>query len=274
MKGKIHLVLVLLVVVNFSSCKDNAEGPLNNVSGKYPVALNNEWEYTTEQQYRFYDSDGNFTHDSAAQFSNSIVKITRVNQDIGNYKGLILFEEHFIDDPVTSQTWYQSNDTALIGIAYNASGRSVPILPKRAGKIHPTLSDLKIIGNSPALIYSKSSVSDTVLFYEVPREVLAYPLSIGKSWKELVFPFDRDRYISRRENVVINDVTYDCYVVESDWQYYNIEFTDYVSARFGLVKRVVTADSVALADTQHPDGNGNWIKLTTVSSLVRHNLSQ
>lgn len=275
MKGKIQLASILFIVLFLSSCKDNSEGPgKSGVNGKYPVALNNEWEYSTEQHFWFYDSNGNITHDSTSEFSNSIVRISAVDQSIENFKGLILFEEYFVDDPVKSQTWYESNDTALIAIAYNAYGRSVPVLPKKGIQKYPRLFEMRYLGNSPAITTIDSFTSDSVLFYAIPREVLAYPISLGKKWTELIVPFQRSRFINRRENVVINGVTYDCYVVESDWKDYNVEFTDYISPDYGLVMREVTGDSVALADSQHPDGNGNWIRLNTISRLVRHNITR
>ncbi len=275
MKGKIQIISILLTILFIPSCNDNSEGPdSGGNSAKYPVALNNEWEYATEQHYSFYDSNGNVTHDSTAEFANSIVRISGKDQNIEGHKGLIKFEEYFIDDPGSmSQTWYESSDTALVAVAYKAYGRSVPVLPKKGRRAHLTLSELRHINGGPFFDILNSATSDSILFYAVPREVLAYPISVGKKWTELVIPFQRSRFIQRKENVDVNGVTYDCFVVESDWKDFNIEFTDYVNEKYGLVMRKVIGDSVALADSQHPDGNGNWIKLNTVSRLVRHNIS-
>jgi hypothetical protein len=267
------LIIISILALLLSSCKssDNGNDPINNVT--YPVNVNYEWEYNTTVYTGYYDSSGNIDSSQTIDLGNTIVRITDVNQTINGYNDLIRFISFDVSSPWNiAIDWYENKTDGFYSIAYKNAGSSQPVIPKYIrGEKYYSLNDVKKIFTTPGfgLLLNKAT-NDSIMFYDSPRKVLAYPIQIGSSWNELKTPFNRDRVITGRENLSVNGVDYYAYKIESIWDMPKSEFTDYLDATSGLVMRIFSADSLAMATIDNPDGIG-FVKYKSISKLVRTN---
>jgi hypothetical protein len=222
--------------------------------------------------FEYYDSTGNIDSSSIWDLGNTICKITNINDSIGNFSKLILFEEYDVATPTNiHKTWYVNADSGLYSIAYSNPGSSQILIPKQPLKsFEYFIQTVKSIGVAPAFYFGLSNsnqVSDSIQFYTYPRKVLVYPLKIGSRWIELIEPFYRERFIRKQEIININGTDYNCYKVEADWDF-NITFNDYIDLSRGLIKREIISDSMEIASPNSPYPEG-YFKLTSVSKLER-----
>ena len=95
-----------------------------------------------------------------------------------------------------------------------------------------------------------------------------YPLIIGSRWIELTTPFFRERFIQKQETIYTNGRNYYCYKLESNWNFQNLLFNDYIDLNSGLIMREVIADSMMIITVTNPD-SGAFVKSTAISRLVR-----
>jgi hypothetical protein len=267
--------LIILICLYLSGCKDSGTQVSGQGSTKYPSRLNNEWEYQTTTTLSYYNKSGGFDSTSEEQPENSIIKIIKTDDSLKNYKGLIKFEIYNKLDPGNkSYDWYLNSDTSFIAIAYYNPAVTQIIQPKRNfAKRYLTLAEIKgmIYSFSPDLrITPKATFGDTVQFYDIPRKVLAYPLSVGNTWVELYYPFYRERYINNYLNIVVEGQQYSCYEIKVNWPNYRTEFNDFISLEGGLIKREIIADSILISTAENPDGIGLG-KISTTSTLIRRN---
>ncbi|MCA2005487.1 MAG: hypothetical protein LDL01_06775 [Ignavibacterium sp.] len=267
--SKLFFIIVSLTLL--SACEKSINSGEIPISSKYPTQLNREWEYNTTIRLEFYDSTGHIDSTELMDSVNTICKIIRVNDTIGDFKNLVLFEEYDVLTPQNvHKLWYLNADSGLYAIAYSNPGASQTIVPKANIKSYNDfINMIKLIGLSPASYLSVSSndqINDTS-FYSYPRKVLQYPLRIGERWIELIEPFYRERFIKDKTQITINGNTYNCFKVESEWDW-NIVFTDYINFSNGLVMREVIFDSIAIIGTEDPNPLG-YYKISSVSKLVR-----
>lgn len=243
---------------------------------KYPTKLNNEWEYNTIFSFEYYDSTGNIDSSSIIDLGNTICKITNVNDTIGNFSKLVLFEEYDVAtlDNI-HKTWYVNADSGLYAVAYSNPGASQIIIPKQNLKDLEFFKQLvKSVGLSPNFNFNSdysNQLIDSIQYYTHPRRVLAYPVKIGSQWIELVEPFYRMRFIRKQEIININGTDYNCFKVESHWTWdwnWGLIFNDYIDLRTGLIKREIISDSLEIISPNSPYPEG-YLKITSVSELVR-----
>ncbi|MFN3872430.1 MAG: hypothetical protein ACK4R9_05480 [Ignavibacterium sp.] len=266
--SKIPALLFLLII--FTSCEKSVNSgdiPTN----KYPTQLNREWEYNTTIKLEFYDSTGRIDSTDVMDLGNTICKIRRVNDTIDNFKNLVLFEEYDVLTPQNiHKMWYMNADSGLFAIAYSNPGTSQVIVPKANIKNYNDIKYIiNLIGLNPASHYNMNStnqINDTS-FYPYPRKVLQYPLRIGERWVELIEPFHRERFIKDKTQITINGNTYNCFKVESEWDW-DIVFTDYINVANGLVMRELQIDSLEIIGPEDPNPVG-FYRVSTVSKLVR-----
>jgi hypothetical protein len=267
-------LFIILFCLYLSGCKDSGTQNQDQGNTKYPDKLNNEWEYKTINTFSYYNQSGGIDSTSYDYPDNSIIKIIKTNDSLKNYKGLIKFEIYNKLSPDNiSYSWYQNSDTAFIAIAYyNPPGTLVA--PKRNfTNRYLTLSEYKemIYSFSPDLrSLHKATYDDSIQFYDIPRKVLSYPLSVGKTWVELYLPFYRERYVSNYLNIVVEGKQYTCYELKVNWPSYKAEFNDYVSLNDGLIKREIIADSILITTEENPEGIG-FGKAKSTSTLIRRN---
>ncbi|MGQ9798224.1 MAG: hypothetical protein ACUVRG_02870 [Ignavibacterium sp.] len=270
------LIFILPVLILFIGCEKVVNSGNLPIYSKYPTKLNNEWEYNTIFSYEYYDSTGNIDSSSIIDLGNTICKITNINDSIGNFSKLILFEEYDVATPdYVHKTWYVNADSGLYAIAYSNPGASQIIIPKQNPKSLESFKQLiKSIGVSPNFNFNSdysNQLSDSIQFYTYPRKVLAYPIKIGSQWIELIEPFYRRRFISKQEIININGTDYNCFKVESHWAWdwnWDLTYNDYIDVSAGLIKREIISDSLVIIspNSQYPEG---YLKITSVSKLVR-----
>lgn len=265
-------LLIIASLTLLLACEKSVNSGEVQIPSKYPTQLNREWEYNTTIKLEFYDSTGHIDSTEIMDFGNTICKITSLNDTIGNFSNLILFESYEVLTPqYVSKIWYLNADSGFYAIAYSYPGAAQPITPK--ANIKSRLDYIKTISlygiNPASLEFSKSSalISDSIQFYLYPRKVLKYPVRIGERWIELIDPFYRERFINQKQTLAINGNVYNCFKVESDWNS-NVIFTDYINLINGLVMREVLVDSVALIGQEDPNLIG-YYKVSSISKLVR-----
>lgn len=259
------------LLIIFTFCEKSVNSGYIPTWYKYPTQLNREWEYNTTIKFEFYDSTGHIDSTEVMDLGNTICKITSLNDTIGNLINLTQFQEYDVLTPQNvHKMWYMNADSGLYAIAYSNPGTSQIIVPKANIKNYNDVKYIiNLIGLNPASHYntnSTSQINDTS-FYPYPRKVLQYPLRIGERWVELIEPFYRERFIKDKTQITINGSYYNCFKVESEWDW-GIVFTDYINLINGLVMREVIIDSVAVIGREDPSPLG-YYKFSSVSKLVR-----
>jgi hypothetical protein len=267
------IFLLLSFIFLFTSCEQIiTEGDFSS-STKYPAKVGYEWEYNTTWKFEFYDSTGHIDSTSFENLGNTIVRVTKERDVVGIFTDLIRFESY---DLATSQNmniiWYMNNDSGFYGVAYYNPGVSQPILPKQKTLAIEQLKNLiksfGLLPNASNFIRYSSNTTDSIQYYSPIRKVLSYPLKIGSRWVELIEPFFRERFIEKRE--ILNTISgnYNCYKLESNWSWSNLEFNDYVDLNSGLIQREIISDSMAYTPPNDPNII-RYFKSTTISKLVR-----
>jgi hypothetical protein len=270
---KIIIASLLVSFILLISCSEDNPTTSGNIK-KYPDSLGTEWEYGTIMIFEFYDSTAQIIETDTLDVSNTIVKIIKTNDSLGVYKELTLFESYDVSSPENKgKHWYSNTDSDLSAIAYSNAGSARFLVPKITNRRYLTFEELKSIINSPDqnLISAKSeSISDTILFYDVPRKALAYPLAVNQHWVELETPWYRERYVERSITLNFNGRTVKCYEIKVNWPDFKIEINDYVNLNIGLLRRDIIADSVLFTDPSSPD-SGRFGRYYESSNLVRTN---
>jgi hypothetical protein len=274
-KGKImaKIFLSFSVLICFVGCEQLENISELDTSYNYPTQVGQEWEYNTMWKSEFYDQSGNIDSASFLNMGNTIVRITKENERVGNYNNLILFEAYEINTPQNiHRIWYSNSDTGFFAIAYSNPGAVQPVLPKLTNSSFEYFKAL-VNGNSmlPGYLFvtnPNTMLADSIQFYSSSRKVFAYPFQTGSRWVELIEPFYRERFINKVEQINVSAGNYLCYKVESEMFFQNLILNDYVSSSSGLIMREIIADSMLLVTVTNPD-SGAFIKSTTISKLVR-----
>lgn len=178
------LIFILPILILFIGCEKVVNSGNLPIYSKYPTKLNNEWEYNTILSFEYYDSTGNIDSSSIIDLGNTNCEITNINDTIGNFSKLILFEEYDVATPdYVHKTWYVNSDSGLYSVAYSNPGASQTIIPKHNPKSLEFFKQLiKSVGVSPGFNFHSdysNQLSDSIQFYTYPRKVLAYPIKIG-----------------------------------------------------------------------------------------------
>ncbi|MFZ0454685.1 MAG: hypothetical protein WCE54_07970 [Ignavibacteriaceae bacterium] len=266
--------ILLLGAIIFFGCKGKNQGvdPDGNLS-RYPANLNYQWEYSSNLTNEYLNDIGGIDTTQTLELTNTIVKITSINDSLPGYKNLVKIEAYNADSPESfSENWYVNNDSVFSIIAYRNAGSSYPIIPKPNNKKYLTLEEFKIICKDLTFnfVINKNS-EDSVQYFYPPRIVLKYPLFQGEKWNELKTPFYRDRIVKDMVSLEVNNNYYNCYVIEADLTIPNLKMIDYVSLQAGLVKREIISDSIAVVNVNSPDSAIGYIRGHDISILVNKN---
>jgi len=268
---KIIFVLFIISIFLCLSCQE--DDPINPTAlKKYPTKANMEWEYTTTSILDYYDTSGHIINTETFDYGNTIVKIIDTDDSLGVYSNLIKFECYDVQ-PSNSKNynWYSNSDTAFKLIAYSNPGSSQLVYPKVSNRRYLTLEELRLmikLTNPEISTFSNLNPADSILYYEIPRQVLAYPLSLNKRWVELEYPWYRERYVSKIVQVMFQGHSLRCFVIKVDWPEFDIEINDYISLDKGLIEREIFADSIIITNPVSPD-SGGFGRISTNSNLVR-----
>lgn len=270
MMKKIFLLLSFIFL--FASCEQViTEGDFSS-STKYPANVGYEWEYNTTWKFEFYDSTGHIDSTSFENLGNTIVRVAKEQDVVGAYTSLIRFQDYDTATPQNIHTmWYINNDSGLFAIAYSNAGASQPVVPKQKTltieQLKKLIKSFGLLPNASNMVSQSSNTSDSIQYYIPRRKALSYPLKIGSRWVELIEPFFRERFIEKREILSTIRGNYNCYKLESNWSWSNLEFNDYVDLNSGLIQREIISDSMAYTPPNDPNIIG-YFKSTTISKLV------
>jgi hypothetical protein len=267
------IFLSVSIIIFFLGCEQLENISELDTSHKYPTQVGQEWEYNTIWKSEFYDQSGNLDSSSFLDMGNTIVRITKEDEIMGNYNNLILFESFEVNTPQNIQRmWYSNSDTGFFAIAYSNPGAAQPVLPKLTNSNFEYFKELvnrnSMLPGYLLVTYPTTMLADSIQFYSPSRKVFAYPFQTGSRWVELIEPFYRERFINKVEQINVSAGNYLCYKVESEMFFQNLILNDYVSSSSGLIMREIIADSMLLVTVTNPD-SGSLIKSTTISKLVR-----
>ncbi len=269
---KFLIFTICLAILAGCKGKNGGVDPVNNLN-KYPVKLNNQWEYSSKLSYEYFNNGGSKDSTQYIDIPNTIVKISSINDSLPGYKNLIKIDAYNSDSPESiSENWYINNDSLFSIIAYRNAGSSYPIIPKLKSKKYFTPAEFKKICEDLTFNFPiNSSLTDSVIFFNPPRVVLKYPLFTGSEWNELKTPFYRNRIIKGTVSIEIDNSFYDCYIIEADMNQPQLKMIDYLSFQAGLVKREIISDSIAITSQDSPDEAIGYFKGHDISILVNKN---
>lgn len=267
------ILFVLSTLMLFSSCEQLVNIGVLPSSQKYPTQVGREWEYNTIWKFEYYDTTGHIDSTSFEDLGNTIVRVTKERDFVGTFIDLIRFEDYDVTTPQNiHKMWYMNNDSGFFAVAYSNAGASQPVVPKQKTldieHLKNLIKSFGLLPNASNLVSQSSNPTDSIQYYSPIREVLEYPLNIGSRWIELIEPFFRERFIQTREIVNTISGNYNCYKLESNWSWANLEFNDYVDLNSGLIQREIISDSMTYTPPSNPNMIG-YFKSTTISTLVR-----
>lgn len=271
----------ILIVLFFSffiiSCNNSTEpeptinGPINN--NFYPVALNQEWEYSTTDTIEYYDTLGNIKNTEVFNLGNTIVRIEALKDTLGNsLKNLIRFESFDVGQSNKKTiTWFKNKNDGLYVVAFKHVPTSQTTIRKinRGGK-YMNMDVLKRINLFLDFNLYNKTPSNIILIWGQPIKVLDYPLKVGNYWYDYNVPFYKNRSVETKEDININGNIYTVYKIGAIGYDIDFELNDYISIKYGLVMREVLADSVVLLAPNSDDILG-FAKMKRISKLVRRN---
>ena len=175
------------------------------------------------------------------------------------------------DTEYKNYDWYANSDSGLFLVAYSNASSTQWIIPKINSPDILQLMNYFYLSNLLLLIFlqpQSSNPMDSIIYYNVPRQSLAYPLTINKSWVELVNPWYRERYVEKIVTEFFQGQPVKCCIIKVNWPGYDIEINDYISLEKGLIKREILADSVIITTPANPD-SGGFGRISSYSNLVR-----
>ena len=270
MKKLFILLLTVLGLLIIDSCDYHSMYPAEQL--KYPAKKGNHCEYHTITTIEYYDSAGNISSVDTFDLENTIVKIESDNDTLNGNPHFVLFISYDLSSPENiNKLWYTNPDSGFYAIAYSNAGSSQLVLPKGMNLNYQTIAGLT---NSKSMqlfipVSFNNNLSDSVLYYDPPRKVLKYPIKISSRWIELENPFYRERFVNEMETIQVPAGTFNCYKVESEWNF-DLIFTDYINLKDGLIRRFVFADSAGISTPGNPDPIG-YARITTLSELTGKN---
>jgi hypothetical protein len=267
-------LFITLLCLYLSGCKDSGTQVSGQGNPKYPTRLNYEWEYKSITTISHYNKSGGIDSTTEEQPNYSVLRIIKTNDSLKNYNGLIEFEYCDKLNPENiSYDWYLNSDTSFLAIAYYNPSSNFIHPETNVTNRYLTLAEYRRMISSilPELqIPQKGLSGDTIQFYDIPRKVLVYPISIGNTWVELYTPFYRERYVNNYLNIISEGEQFNCYEVKVKWPGWRMDINDYISMDAGLIKRDIISDSILITSEDSPDILG-YGKIRTTSTLIRRN---
>jgi hypothetical protein len=264
---------IILLGIYLTGCKDSGTQVQGSVPITYPASLNNEWEYQTITAISYYNHTGGIDSTSYENSDNSIIRVIKTDDSLKSYKRLIKFESYEkLSSSDITYSWYQNSDTSFISIAYFNPSDSKIEPKKNLNNHYLTLAEFKKINYLilPEFGMPDKTLSDSIQYYDIPRKVLTYPLSIGATWVELYTPYYREKYVNNYVQTNALNQQFGCYEIKVRWPGWRTELNDYISLNSGLIKRELIADSLQITGEGNPFGNG-FAKIHTTSTLIRKN---
>ncbi len=242
------------------SC-EKAKLPLDLCSSgdyRYPFQAGNQWQYN--YQMLLSSPDSLITN---LAYSVAVIYLG-LDSPITGGEVLHHLQSSFIQQNKSYQSdvWYRQNEQGLWEIAYRVSGGPLA-LPKAilSKKINPAPLLLDFWLQSPLTTIS----SDSVIFRDLPRLVLSYPLFFGKSWLEFKTPWQQTDYMLNQLEITTSLGSILCWQIRREGATFansHTTFVDYFSD-LGLISRLFECD-IVLTDEDHPEGYGTGHAIETL----------
>jgi len=263
-------LIVLFFSLFFISC-NNSTGPEPISNNFYPIALNQEWEYSTTDTIEYYDTLVNIKNTEVHNLGNTIVRIEALyDTSIEPSKDLIRFVSFEVGQSnLKAINWYENKNDGLYVVAYKPAPSSQPKIQKlNSGGIYMNIDVLKRLNLFLDFNLYTKTINNYTRVWVQPSKVLAYPIKVGNYWNDNNVPFYKNRFVETKENININGNIYAVYKIASIG--YNIDFrlNDFISPKYGLVMREVLADSVVIL-APNSDNILGFAKMKRISKLVR-----
>lgn len=263
----IKFILLLMLSVSLFSCEFSSD--INSTTPAdfvYPLEIGNTWEYE-----RVFESF-NFRPDSLRDIfpydkivTSSTVEVKKDTTLLDTLKCTVMQETLFeLGEILETWNYYENKPDGLYEYAYKSPGAGLT-LPKQRDNIRYHMAGMTFKGMREASDYfakflpSYSSIADTLIYWDKPNKILAYPPEIGEEWIALEGnPFILHKQIVGEELVSTDAGNFRCYKIH--WIYKNshfdnILFFDYICEK-GLIKRSITYTDMRVSTAESPEGIG------------------
>lgn len=232
----LHFILfVSFISILSSGCNENPTIPAESVSNKYPLELNNEWNYeiTIEEEYGREDT----IVGKIEKTMHWKAKVVAVNQQVDTFSNVTFVEySNSYDSDYRDTVYYVNTDKELFLVL--DAGAIFTLSKKNA--------DVKENYNQHIMNMIIPFSNDTDYALEDAKILLQYPLEPGNNWYEYKPHSPEDtswlpkRVVEEKVNIETPAGNFSCFKVSRDFAY---KASDYISLKYGLVKREVVTNS-------------------------------
>ena len=253
---------MLLIVIY--SCKESSN-PITTIDNNfiYPLNIGNQWTYNASSIYSNVSPD---SLKSALHNESIDLSVTVIGDTMLNYVKVYQLKESSNKYPSYNGFYYNSGD-GFYEYGYDNGGNIV--LPKT--KITKRFRFKGVYFNNVMEFINQKNettrlskiMNDTIIYFETPRLVYAYPLNIGREWIYSPKVTIISKEVIGKENVETKIGVFECYKIR--WKYdfnsdgiYDDDFYyyEYVSSK-GLLKTEITMRNIAISSMDHPDSIGH-----------------
>ena len=262
---KIFLFITFLFVIH--SC-DDSSNPVITINSNfiYPLKVGNQWTYNASTDYLNVSPDSlkNSLINESIDLKVSITKDTLLNSN----DVFEIIEEN--PESSTGYGYYFNSGNGFFKSGYKGGGSVV--LPKinNVKRFHyknisfNSITDL--FKQLNGIVNQSNLLNDSIIYFNQPRKVYSYPLSIGKEW---IFTSDPEgpaiitKEVAGIQNVQTKVGVFECYKIlwKFDFDFdgipdNNFVYYEYVSAK-GLLKTEIISKNITLTTEDNPDSIGH-----------------
>lgn len=266
----LFLCFLLFAILSFQLC-DNSGASVTPVESdfNYPLTVGNQWTYQIKIQYSDFqpDSIGSLIDDYSGTIFQTITRDTILDST----EVYELKEES--DDSDISYSYLANENDGLFQYAYGLS--DVDNLIQKANSTSILgLNNIRLRNGSVVFTFSKNTkclskaAEDSIVLYEEPYIIYAYPLTIGKEWDCLSY---LSKEVVGKVNIETACGTFECFKIKWNYLseiYSNIDYYEYLGQK-GLIKIVYTIDDIYITTIEKPEGIGQAdVKYTCILTDV------
>ena len=269
---KIRNLLLILFVIQFTSCKKEEPSPIETANEEiaYPLTVGNEWSYVrlfSSFNFRPFQPNVIPPRDETI-IERSLVTVSRRDTLLDSIQTIVLRDILYEQaGTFIGESYYNKKDSWLYFYAYQGISFASPkVSPKQGllfkGRNFRSLSEITsfITGG-----YGSSLLSSDSLIYENPQlRSLPTMYRVGDQWSYRASgqPFKIDKKIVGKEFLPAHRGDYECYKIQwyidinndGEWDE-DIEFFDWISSK-GLIQRSVLYKDLRWTGADDPEPVG------------------